>query len=440
MESGVNGGCGVFVLPPRIVLMNRTRFVILLGSARVSTVVVLVLLPWLAWSQPATRLTTRRVFEVPGIFIEAKDAIAADKKVPCTMQVVMPEGNKDAGEAVTRDATMRIRGASSQGFPKKSFAVSLESPAEMLGMTSRAHWILNAAYIDRSLMRHKLGYDLFRSLARPGQPRHAAASRFVEVHLNEEYQGVYLLMEHVDGHLLGLTPFVKEDAVHACLYKAVNHDASFAKGGHEGFVQHVPDPLAAYWQPLDALNEFIHGAAAEKFLDAQMGIETQLDIDNAIDFHLLVLVTGNADGITKNFYLARARPEGAAVPRFFFVPWDYDGTFGRNWDASRLPPELWLSNHLFDRLLQAPAYRQRFVARWQQLREKEFSVPTIQGMIDANAKELGAAAARNAIRWAAGAGSYPDRVSFEQDVTEMKTWIAAHIAWLDRTIRRKKPL
>ncbi len=419
--------------------MNRRRFVILPGSAWFKAVIVLALLPWLAWGQPVSRPTTRRALELPAIFLDAKEAIAADKKSPCTMQVVMPKGSKDAGEAVTREAVVRIRGASSQGFPKKSYAVSLDAPADLLGMKSRAHWILNAAYIDRSLMRHKLGYDLFRSLAATGRPRYAAASRFVEVHLNGEYQGVYLLMEHVDAHLLGFGPWVKEDAIHACLYKAVDHDAGFVQGGHAGFAQHLPDPLATpYWQPLDALNEFIQSATPPQFVAEENGIAAKLDLDNAIDFHLLVLVTGNADGITKNFYLARARPEEGATPRFAFVPWDYDGTFGRNWDATPLPPDLWLSNHLFERLMESPAYRERFVARWRQLREKEFSVQTIQGMIDANARELRAAPGRNAKRWAAAAGSYPDRVGFEEDVAQMKTWIAVHLAWLDKRIAKGK--
>ena len=37
-----------------------------------------------------------------------------------------------------------------------------------------------------------------------------------------------------------------------------------------------------------------------------MGIAARLDLANAIDFQLLVLLTSNTDGITKNFILARS--------------------------------------------------------------------------------------------------------------------------------------
>src|SRR5262249_34948974 len=100
-------------------------------------------------------------------------------------------------------------------------------------------------------------------------------------------------------------------------------------------------------------------------------------------------------------------------------------------------PTAWLSNHLFDRLLANPAYRDRFVARWKQLRQREFSAKTIQSMIDANARTLGRAAQRNATRWPTTAGPYPDTLSLEEDLAQMKSWTEARVKWLDQEIQRK---
>ena len=119
------------------------------------------------------------------------------------------------------------------------------------------------------------------------------------------------------------------------------------------------------------------------------------------------------------------------------MPWDYDGTFGRNWDASVFPATAWLSNNLFDRLLEDPAYRARFVARWNRLREGPFSAGTIQGMIDLNLRTLGEAARRNASRWPVGDGPYPDQLSLAQDAAQMKSWMEAHLQWLDREINQR---
>ena len=306
---------------------------------------------------------------LPVMLIEAKESIVPDRKVPCAVQLSLPAGVA-AGDPSPLPGAVRIRGATSQGYEKKSYGLTLDAPAQWLGMRESKQWILNAAAVDRSLMRHKLSYDLFLSLSSPNAERFAAASRFVEVNLNSGYNGAYLLMERVDRALLKLRNFDPGAPSHACIYKAADHNANFSQPGHGGYEQVEPDPLAKpYWEPLDELNRFVSRSNDVEFRDPEKGIAARLDIDNAIDFQLLVLLTSNVDGITKNFVLSRdAATPDAPAPRFFFVPWDYDATFGRSWDATRVGADAWLSNHLFDRLHGDPAFRQRFAARWKQLR------------------------------------------------------------------------
>jgi spore coat protein CotH len=373
---------------------------------------------------------------LPVVCLDAKQPINSDSRVVCSVRMLLPDG-ATPGQALA--GGVRFHGASSQGYPKKSFGLALDTPVRWLGMRERAHWVLNAACVDRSLMRHKLSYDLFRSLSTTNAPRFAAASRFVELRLNGEYQGVYLLMERVDRSMLGLRPYATNASQHACIYKAVDHSAGFDHTGHGGFQQREPDPLTAgeYWKPLDEINRFVSSASEREFFDPVKGISTRVDIENTIDFHLLILLTSNMDGFDKNLILARDAPlTNRPPPRFFFVPWDYDATFGRNWEASPVRPTQWLSNHLFDRLLKDPSYRHRFAQRWQQLRQREFSVARICAMIDENAATVGAAAGRNAARWRALEGDYPDHLTFEEDVAEMKSWIAQRARFLDQQIGR----
>jgi spore coat protein CotH len=158
-----------------------------------------------------------------------------------------------------------------------------------------------------------------------------------------------------------------------------------------------------------------------------------------MDFHILVLVTANSDGITKNFILARDGQEsGPQTNKFFFVPWDYDGTFGRNWDATPYPHNVWLSNPLFDRLMRNADYRRRFAARWRQLRQKPLAEAALVRMIEDNARTLGEAAQRNVQRWPTDRGGYPDRLTFAQDVEQMKAWVARRLQWLDQEIARRE--
>jgi spore coat protein H len=305
-------------------------------------------------------------------------------------------------------------------------------------MRESAHWVLNAAHVDRSLMRHKLSYDLFRALSAGDAKRFAAASRFVELNLNGKYHGAYLLMERVDRAMLELRSYDSNATSQACIYKAVDHGADFGQPGHAAYEQREPDPLVRpYWKPLDDFSRFVSAAPEAEFFHPETGIASRLDLDNAIDFHLLVLLASNMDGIDKNFIFARdALKTGAPRPRFFFVPWDYDATFGRNWNAVPVEPTAWLSNHLFDRLLKDAAYRKRFAARWKALRAREFSISNVHRLIDENARTLGDATNRNTARWRTLNG-YPDRLSFAEDVAQMKNWIKARAQWLDQEIEQQ---
>ncbi|MBM3847183.1 MAG: hypothetical protein FJ405_12985 [Verrucomicrobia bacterium] len=376
---------------------------------------------------------------LPMIHLDSQGTIVSDPGVPCRIRWLTPGAPETSDPSRTHTGLVRFHGASSQAYPKKSFKVAFDAPVKWLGMRESAHWVLNAAFVDRSLMRHKLSYDLFRSMSSSNAPRYASASRFVEVTLNGKYHGAYLLMERVDRALLGLRKFDSNATHHACIYKAIDHAANFDRPGHAGYEQREPDPeLREYWGPLDRFNKFVSSTTDAQFFAPDKGIATRLDLDNAIDFHLLVLVTSNMDGYDKNLMLARDMPEeGKPLPRFFFVPWDYDATFGRNWEASRVGTSEWLSNHLLDRLLSHADYRRRFASRWKELRAGTLSTERLRETVDENVRTLGDAAQRNAVRWQTLDGPYPDRLTFEEDIDQMKQWINRRLKWLDAEIERR---
>jgi hypothetical protein len=376
-------------------------------------------------------------YEVQNLpLLKIKAGGVGDNPTECTAQLVLPPG-AGASDPAPRPGTIKFRGATSRSYPKKSMTLKLKKDVAWLGLREEKEWVLNAAFIDFSLMRHKLSYDLFRSLGDARSPRFASGSRFIEVSMNDEYYGVFLLMEPIKASMLGLTKDVEKNP--AVLYKAADNRATFAQPGHADFEQKEPDAdKGAFWGPLDELNGFVSQAADKDFFDAKTGIGTRVDIANAIDFHLLVLVTSNLDGIIKNYLLARdAGMPGKPAPNFFFVPWDYDGTFGRNYDGSQVNEKIWLSNRLFDRLMTNAFYRPLVAKRWQDLRARQFSEANILRMIEANVRTLGPAAARNELRWRNIDGKNPAVFSFAKDVAEMREWVPLRLRWLDGEIKNR---
>ncbi|MCX7871708.1 MAG: CotH kinase family protein [Verrucomicrobiae bacterium] len=377
--------------------------------------------------------------DIPIVLIDTQKKPVLDRNyIPCSLKILSIDERK-ATNTNQYNGIVRVHGAVSSGYPKKSYRINLSNDVQLLDLKKNSQWVLNAAFIDRSLMRHKLSYDLFLKMGTKEKPRYAAASRFVEVYLNDEYQGVYLLMERINRKLLNLRKSDTNDFSLSCIYKAVDHAANFEQTGYNGYEQQEPDvEKMEYWKPLKDLNTFVATAKDNVFFNPTNGIESILDIENAIDFHLLVLLTSNSDGITKNYILARNGQKTAVqTEKFFFAPWDYDGSFGRNWDGSVYPHDVWLSNHLYERLNQNKEYRKRFATRYNELRKTVFSEESLFQMIDENVKTLGDAVKRNKERWKNTDGYYPDKTTFEQDIHHIKQWLQKRLKWLDEEMNRR---
>ena len=93
---------------------------------------------------------------------------------------------------------IKLRGNSSLGFNQKKYTVELidkqgkESDAELLGMPAHSDWVLLAPYNDVSAVRDPLAFQLWRDMG-----HWAPRTRMVELTLNGDYRGIYILSEAI---------------------------------------------------------------------------------------------------------------------------------------------------------------------------------------------------------------------------------------------------
>lgn len=127
------------------------------------------------------------------------DAISGGK-----ITVYNADGTK--AELDGADAAVRLRGNSTQNYPKKPFAIKLGKKSDILGiMEGKKHkrWVLLANYKDRSLMRNAVAFDLARVMLQtlPDGMGWNPRGEFVEVVYNGVHIGNYYLCEQikVDG-------------------------------------------------------------------------------------------------------------------------------------------------------------------------------------------------------------------------------------------------
>jgi hypothetical protein len=175
---------------------------------------------------------------------------------------------------------------------------------------------LQSLWTDKSLAREHFAWDLFGEMQIP-----YCSTRYVRIHANGKYFGLYSELEHPDARFLrrnGLNP-------DGNLYKA------FASTD-----QLMPDYRAGFEKKTNENGDF---SDLKAFLDSMNTIpRTQLPAfwqknvvpDSVIDYQASQMLTNNADYPHKNHYLYHDTADG----RWRTLTWDMDLTFGKYWDGS----------------------------------------------------------------------------------------------------------
>jgi spore coat protein H len=261
---------------------------------------------------------------------------------------------------------LRLHGASSRFFPKKSFRFDLEDVADG---TWGTHLIVRAEYNDKTMLRNWLSMQLFHDSTWLPAPR----VQFVHLRINAEYYGVMNNVERIDG------AFLKERGMSltASLYESDQTLSTAARGN----LSVLPDAMQyrdvythqrgmVDYDDLIALIEKTLVLPAAEF---ERVSRREIAVDEYLVYRAMMVAIQNQDDLRKNFYLYRD-----ANSPWLTLPWDLDLTFGHLWseesdvfeEAVVADSDIYLGvhtaargefyNQLTDRLLRTPSYRTRY--------------------------------------------------------------------------------
>lgn len=347
------------------------------------------------------------------INLEYQGVITKETTLPITLYVESDSQNNGyAGKA-------KRRGGSSIVFPKHSFSVDLKKDVSLGGLPADDDWILNANYIDKTFLRHVVSYELYEAM---GSENIASSCQYVDLKLNDTYNGLYVLMEKLDKSSLK----IDGDDEGAMIFK----EPHVFRKSYDGVVPQDPDNFHQQTYPklkkkdmrseIEALRSFILNSTDQNFRDR---FHTYLSLESIVDWHLLLWITNNSDGILKNFYLYKMGSNTA----FRIAPWDYDHSFGRDGDNELnidTRPMMIERSILFERLLQSPWYTSKLKQRWLELNEKGlFSTQGLKERIRNKASLVRASVQRNAQLWPIDSEHYFDANSFEEELEIMYQFI-----------------
>ena len=345
--------------------------------------------------------------------IQVADSIARDKKVKIELQ------ENAVTTQVSYPGKIERRGGYSMQFAKHSYEIDLKQDVSIAGLPADDDWILNANYIDKTFLRHVLSYELFMEM---NPSNIAPRCAYVEVELNGTYNGLYVLMEKLDRSSLNIE---KSDSM-AMIFK----EPHIFRTSYDGIVPAKANNFHQQKYPkvkkdnkrdyLEELRTFILNTTDESF---QKKVSNIFDMSNIIDWHLLLLISNNSDGILKNFYLYKTNNNTPIR----IAPWDYDHSFGRDGDNELNLDERPMNierSILFKRLLRFDWYKKRLNERWLALNTNQLlSANGLKKRVLSKAEQVKKAAKKNFERWPVDGPWYYDANSFEQEIDIMLKFI-----------------
>ena len=388
----------------------------------------------LVWNEKEYAYTSIVFTGMPQICLTVDTEILKREDVPAWVCV------NNGVQAVQANGRTHYRGGVTLHSPKRAYRIEYTKTSDgrkkiaqdTPGMGSVRNLILIPMIYDATLMRDRLSWDVYAKAIPENAPFGARALQHVELFVNDEYEGVYLMLEPYDyreelkaaGDHHGDMDFI---------YRVGSADENrpYVKGFYipaRGFeVFYSPPGEENYAMGLDAYMDAVTEEDDELFCRKALDC---FDVDSMLRYLLLVQAGGWTDNVLNNLYVWADRTSGKTVYHFF--PWDMDATWGDR--ANRIGEDFdyWMYFPTCDRMISLNAggiMRDRLEEIWQELRSGPLTEEFVEECVTRYTHELNdsGAAARNSERW-----GY-DR--FSVDGQEIQTFVNMRFRLIDDTIR-----
>jgi len=372
-------------------------------------------------------------------------------------------------------AGIEYRGSSSQMFPKKSLGIELWNEksesieASLLGMPKESDWVLFASYNEKSFMHNVLTMRVAREMG-----LYASRTQYVEVIINNNYQGVYVFMEKIkrsEGRIdiakLKETDLTGDDITGGYIFKTDKNTGTnlgswrskypnyFATNNYTTYLYESPKTITS--QQRTYLKNYVDNAEntlqSENYRDKTNGYRKYIDTKSFIQLFLLNELSKNVDGyrISTYFYKDKDSKGGKikAGP-----PWDYDITYGNaNYCSGdnpfgfayrfnyTCPDDFWQVPFWWERMLSDSAYVKELGQEYSfQRKYGALQNDRLAKHIDTLTNILKEPIIRNFQKWPIlGTFVWPQPTPYagtwEQEVNELRNFLTQRLQWLDNNIQ-----
>ena len=312
---------------------------------------------------------------------------------------------------------IRVRGHSSRTFEKAPYLLKLvtddgaERSEALLGMSKHDEWALHGPYLDKSLIRNYLFYNLSGEIM-----DYAPNCRFCELILNGDYRGIYLLVETITAGEDGRLPIVmkkKGNVLSGYLLRidrpteadletlrdvdvytertyTQQLDVSIRYPGKERLTEELKTKIERDFSAFEkALYSFDYDSGDYSYRE-------YLDVDSFVDYYIINSITSNIDAGRYSTYIYKTL-DG----KYKMCVWDFNNCCN-NYVSNAIGPDFdgIRNSAYYEMLFRNQEFVEQIISRYHELRKSILSDEYIEKYIDDTLAFLGDAIDRNSARWA----------------------------------------
>ena len=406
------------------------------------------------------------------------NTIVDEPKVEVSFQIInngtgLMNNINDFPNAYDGYCGIEFRGNSTQGFEKKTYSIELhtnlgvDTSASLLGMGAEEDWILHAMVIDKSQIRIPMSFYMSQQMG-----HYASNWRYVEVVLDGDYRGVYILVEKIkrDKNRVDIAKLDADDLAGDSLtggYILRIDWLDAPQGFSSNYTSQSGDPMFFQWyypkaskiKPQQAgyiedwMDSFEEALYANNYSNSQGKRYTELiEVNSFTDFLIMNELSKNSDGYKLSSYVHKNKFSKGG--KLVAGPiWDFDQTYGvsevcsnddyTGWtylqnqndceDLESMP--MWWQTMMGDDI-----FKNRLKCRWELLRQGVLHKDSINLWIDNQTNNISDAIGRNFIKWDNFIGQSiwiepsPIPQSYAEEISTMKDWISNRIDWIDANL------
>ena len=391
--------------------------------------------------------------------------IPDEPRIDAQMGIINNNSGTNNIEDVFNDYNGRItiekRGNSSQEQEKSPYRFETiddngeNNNVKLLGLPEENDWILYAPWSDKSLMRNVLIYSLSNDMG-----RYAPRSEFVELYLNNEYRGVYVLMEKIkrDKNRVAISSLDPnsnsgDNLTGGYILKFDWAETGDNNGGFFSLIDgmrynyHYPKPDEISSEQESYIQSFINSYEnimnSNKY-NSEQGYSKFIDIGSFVDFIILQEISRNVDAYGLSTYIYKDK-ESINNMLTAGPIWDFNHGFGNcdyykawetdGWNISYTYEDMDQRAFWWLKLWNDDNFKEMIKDRYKVLRKSILSTTNINTKVDQYVSELGNSVNKNFTKWPIlGEYIWPNKEVFDtyqEEIIYLKSWINNRLTWMD---------